>query len=412
MVKDLQASERPHHPPASFGAAWLPASLRFAAASLALGAWLFPSPSLPAASVTLINGVTYQGKISVDNGLLIAQDSGPTVKVDFPNILRAQFADSLPATDQIQPGVVLRNGVRLPGAVGSLAEPTMRFARRNLSVSTAEIAWIIYQPFAASLAEKLPAGSLGALLPGGDFFEGTIKSADSDGAKILSPIFGLRTFNVRQKEIMAVLWHEIKLAQGASYEVRTSDGYDFQAEAVAGDHSGLTLRAGSLGTIRIDIKDVTEIRAGGARCLSLTTLKPSRVAAPTGQTALPAFAVDKGLNDQPLTVWGNAVAHGVAAGVGVAATWDLPPGFNSFVAQGGLPPGTDSFAQFAFAVYADGKQVFRSPPISASDKVTAIQANIATARTLSLRVEPFDASAAGAAAASSGIWIEPTLLHR
>ncbi len=307
---------------------------------------------------------------------------------------------------------MLRNGVRLPGAVGSLAEPAMKFAKRNLSVSTAEIAWMIYQPFAASLAEKLPAGSIGALLPGGDFFEGTIKSADSDGAKVLSPIFGLHTDNVRQKEIVAVLLREIKLAQGASYEVRTSDGCDFQAETVTGDRSGLTLRAGSLGIIRLDIKDVTEIRAGGARCQSLTTLKPSRISAPTGQTAPPAFAVDKGLNDQPLTVWGNPVSHGVAAGVGVVATWDLPPGFNTFVAQGGLPPGTDAFAQFAFAVYADGKQVFRSPPISASDKVTAIQANIATARTLSLRIEPSDPTAAGAVAASSGVWIEPTLLHR
>jgi NPCBM/NEW2 domain len=372
---------------------------------LAVGIWL-ASPAR-GATLTAINGEVFQGKLALDNGLVMTPEGGSAAKIDFVNVLRARFTDETPASNQIQPGVVLTNGMRLAGPVGSLADAAFKFPARNLTVAAGDIAWIVYQPFAPTLAEKLPAGT-GALLPGGDFFEGTIKAADADGAKVMSPIFGPRTFSVKGKEIVALIVRELKPVP-AAFEVRTTDGYALTGENIFGDRSSVTLRSAFFGAVKIDVKDLAEIRAGPGRFADLTTLKPPRLTAPAGQPGPPAFSINKALNDQPLTVWGASFSHGFAAGVGVVATWDLPPGFNIFVAQAGLTAGTDPLVQMAFAVYADGRQVFRSPMVGSTDKPPIIRANIAGAKALSLRVEP---PAAGAPATGAGIWIEPTLVRR
>ena len=355
----------------------------------------------------LLNGLTYQGKISLDNGLVIAPESSPSVKIDFGNVLRAQLTEEPANGDQFLPGVVLRNGARLTGAIPSLSESTLKFPKYNLSVPSQEIAWLIYQPFPSSLAAKLTSSATGALLANGDFYEGTIKAAEADTAKVLSPIFGLRSFAVKQKELLAIFLHEVKPAPAANFEVKLTDGNLFIAETLAADRSGLTLRAGAFGTVRIDAKDVSEIRAAARRYQSLTELKPSRLAVPTGQTGPAALEIDQSLSHQPISVWGASVNHGIDAGVGVAATWELPPGFSTFVARAGLPSGTDPVVQVTFAAYVDGRQAFRSQPFKANDGPQAIYANISGARTLSLRVE-----STGVTPAISGVWIDPLLIRK
>ncbi len=372
-------------------------------------AFVFQVLPLTAATVSSMTGETYEGSVTLDSGLLITPKAGPASKMDFSNVLRARLADE-PAgnSSQLQPGVVMRNGTRLAIAAPSLDESTIKIPKYALSVPTQDVAWIIYQPISDSFSERLTPGTTGVVLPGGDFFEGTIKSADSRVVKVLSPIFGVRSFNIALKEAVAVVLHDVKPI-AAAYAVATTDGFLFSGDGISADRASLSVRSAALGLLRIDGKEVAEIRAGSARYQSLTTLKPSRIDAPAGQSGTPAFSVDKSLDGHKLAASGAEASHGFESGIGVVATWELPPGFNVFVAQAALSPSTQGEnTRVAFAVYADGKAVFRSPPYGASEGIKTVRATIAGAHMLSLRVEPSSATST----VGSGIWIEPLLIKR
>jgi len=152
------------------------ARLRKAAAGVAL---LFSAAALHAATLTAITGESYDGNVTFDNGLTISPKIGPATKLDFSNILHGHFNEELAETGSAyRPGVVLQNGTRLAAAQISAADATIKVPKYNLTVPSQEVAWITYQSFPESVVEKLAPGATGALLPGGDFFEGTIKSAD------------------------------------------------------------------------------------------------------------------------------------------------------------------------------------------------------------------------------------------
>ena len=196
----------------------------------------FAALPLRAATVHLFDGTVLEGTLTFDNGLVVR--SATTVKFNFADILRAKFADA--KAEEFQPGLVLVSGARIAGPFTSLADTTVKAGARNLTIPGGEIAWAIYQPFGADIAAQIPLGKIGALLPGGDFFEGTAKSADTNTAKVVNPIFGPRTFDARRKELHALILREIK-TQPAGFEVVTADGSIIPAlDNVARDATGIT----------------------------------------------------------------------------------------------------------------------------------------------------------------------------
>ena len=140
-----------------------------------------------AGTIETFDGIITTGAVTLDTGLLVIKPTGGgTVQVDPAEVLRVQFTDALPG-DNLMPGVILRNGARVTGGFSSLTEPQVKFEKRGLLIPGGEIAWIIYQPFAAKFAAEAPAGKTGALLAGGDFFEGTIKAAGRRRGSAASP---------------------------------------------------------------------------------------------------------------------------------------------------------------------------------------------------------------------------------
>jgi len=379
-----------------------------APALAAVLAFYSASFSLRAATVTTMTGENYQGNVALDSGLVVTPSLGAATKVDFANILDARFTAETDGGNSVQPGIVLKNGNRLPGATGAITDPALKVAKYALSVPSQEVAWVVYRSFPETITEKLNLSGTGALLAGGDFFEGAVKAADASSVKVISPLFGPRTFATQQKDLLAAVLRDIKPAPSA-YEVLTTDGFLFYADALGADRASLSLKSSIFGLVKIDAKDVAEIRAGAGRYQVLTALKPSRIDAPAGQNGSPAFTVDKSLDGKQLAASGLYVKHGLEAGVGVVATWELPPGFNVFIAQVSLSPNLEGDPHLAFAVYADGRQIFRSPAFGALDGLKPVRATIAGARLLSLRVEP---SAGATQPVGSGVWIEPMLIKR
>ena len=92
----------------------------------------------------------------------------------------------------------------------------------------------------------------------------------------------------------------------------------------------------------------------------------------------------------------------------MGATWAVPEGFTILNMQVVVPANVPPINRLVFAVYADGRQITRSGPLSSNDKPALLRANLGTVRSVSLRVEAgFPTNATG-----SGLWLEPTLLRK
>ena len=379
--------------------------------TLGVGRWAlgvsFLVGAAHAGSIETFDGTITTGAVTLETGLLVLTPaSGPPVKVDPAEVLRAQFPDAMPG-DNLMPGVILRNGSRVTGAFSALTEPQVTFARYKIAIPGAEIAWIIYQPFAAKFAAAAPTGKTGALLAGGDFFEGTIKAADDKTAKLMNPVFGPRTYTTSNKEFAALILRDPR-PSAAQYEVSTKDGARFGVDTLTLEKTGVTLKHPLYDGVKIETKDLVEIRAGSTRYQPLTALKPARVELPQGRKIESCFAVDKTLGGEPLDSLGAAHGRGFESALGVAATWEVPAGFNVLNMQVAVPAGVPPANRLIFAIYADGRPITRSGQLSSSDKPAQLRANLGTVRSVSLRVEAgFPTNATG-----SGLWLEPTLLRK
>ncbi len=357
--------------------------------------------SASAGSIQLFTGERLEGRLELGAGLTIAPAGGSPLRIDLANLLRATFTDTTSA--DVPPGVVLRNGIRIAGPIGSLAESPVKILKRNLTVPGAEIAWVVYSPFAPALAATVPAGKLGALLAGGDFFEGSVKGADGETARLLNPIFGPRTFG--GKDILALILREVKPAT-AEWEVRATDGSIFLATSLVVDKAGLMLRHPLYDGLVLAPQEIAEIRAGPGRYVALAGLKPAKIEVPPGRgVAEAAFAVDRRISGE---AFGEAGSRGMESAVGVAAVWALTGEYTVLSVQVSVPPEVPPVNKLIFAIYADGKLITRTSQLTSQDRPQTLRAQLGAARVLALRIEAgFPTNAVG-----TGLWIEPTLLRR
>ena len=354
--------------------------------ALALIALLSAAP-LQAGLVEPFGGEVATGEVELEYGGVLFRPSngGPVVKMDFRNLYRVQFAAHL--ADEYAPGAVLRNGVRLAAPLGALNTPNVQFPKRGISIPTGEIAWLIYQQFPAALAANAPAGQTGALLPGGDFFSGTIRGADMDAAKVFNPIFGLRRLEGRQRDLLAVVLRDARPLT-AQYEIRTSDGSVFGVDNFGLERTGVLLRHPLYDNIMLMPAEVLEIRAGAQRCRALATL-PQLHAEPV-----------TGLQKQPD---GTLVAETRAV-----ITCAVPPGFTEFSVR--VAPGDDLAPgqRVIFRIFGDGIALARSEPVGAGSPPQSLSVALNGARGLILRIEPVD----GRAPVATGRWLQAFFLKR
>ena len=360
-----------------------------------------------AGSIETFDGTITTGAVTLDTGLfVVTPTSGPAVKIDPAEVLRAQVSSAQPG-DNMMPGVILRNGARIAGGFSALTEPQVKFDRYKISIPGGEIAWVIYQPFAAKFAATAPLGKTGALLAGGDFFEGTIKAADDKTAKLMNPVFGPRTYTTGNREFAALILRDPR-PLAAQYEVRAADGSVFGVDALTLEKTGVTLKHPLYDGVQIEHKNLVEIRAGSARYQPLTALKPARVELPPGRKIEACFAVDKTLGGDALDSLGAAHGRGFESALGVGATWAVPEGFTVLNMQVAVPANVPPVNRLIFAIYADGRPITRSAQLSSNDKPVPLRANLGNVRSVSLRVEAgFPTNATG-----TGLWLEPTLFRK
>jgi hypothetical protein len=349
------------------------------------------SSSALAGMVQLLDGTVHEGAVSVEGGLLVRGTS--TVRVALSNVMLARFTDEAAST-MIPPGLVLTNGTRIAGSFSSLADTTVLMESKGLRLPGKDIAWAVFTPFASALAADVPAGKTGALLPAGDFFEGSIKGADTKSAKVLNPIFGPRTFAAERKELHAVILRPV-VPQAAAFEVVTRDGSRYLAlDVVIREPGSIILRHPHYDGLRIEAAELVEVRVAPSRMVALGEVKPTRV---TGNVSL-ADA------DKAAIQLGAQHVAGYAMTGGASATWKKTTRGGNFVARAAATGASGSLEKMTFVVEADGRLIFRTPAIGANDASVLIRCAMPAAEAITLRID--------GAPTVKGTWADPMILLR
>lgn len=338
-----------------------------------------------AGSVLLLNGELHSGKVTItDKGVMVNNDA-----FDLANVLVVNFAERTDPPFPPSIGVVLNNGSFISGLFRSFSEPTFKIgnATQPIALPRSLIAEIAFNPVSR---EMFPKGKTGALLPNGDFFEGSFSGLKDNSALINSALFGVHRFQLKT-QISAVVLHDIQKAE-PRFEIGTKDGSRFLSNDVKIERDTFIINDLDLGILKVNNTDLVEIRAGGGRYQLLTNQKP--------------VVSESGTASVAISNEGEGVVA-LSTGVNVAVTYEIPSGLNVFMCSVGLPKDALSSTRVYFAVYCDGRSVFRSWLTDVCTAPQAIKVNCGTAKKLSLRVE----SGAQGSGQVVGKWIEPIFIH-
>ncbi len=303
----------------------------------------------------------------------------------------------------INTGVMLRGGSVLCADIRSADETAVKLSRNgDLSVSTGDVARIIFKPMNAEQAAKLSPGRTGVLLTNGDFFEGDVRWADGGQIRISSVLFGNKSFGTG--EAVAVALHDVK-AEPAAYQVMHADGSVLMAKSITTDATGVILiEDQTMGPIKTGLGEISEIRAGSSRFMTLTDLKPAKVeGARPGETA---YAIDATTSGLAMALGDQPCQHGIGAAAGASLLYDLDGGYKTFTARAGVPHGVLPMAPVRFVVLGDGKELYRSPDRTSLDEPVGFSVAVSGVKSLELKVEcPSSIDMGG-----GGLWAEPALI--
>jgi len=352
-----------------------------------------------AGSVRLFNGESHSGKLAISGSMLAITEAGSTATFDPANILVADFGENAASESASFPaGVVLNNGSFVVGTLKSLDEPAVQLGHPSqpVTVQRASIAAVVFSPTLRATLYRIPNGKTGAVFSNGDFFEGEFAGIKDNFVVINSPLFGPQRFAVGTRA-SAVVLHDIQ--PGAPrYEVAAKSGSRFFTNDLKITGDGLVLNDPILGQVKVSESDLVEIRAGSGRYQLLTDLKPISAVTPSGADATASVTVhDEGDGLRVLSTGSN-----------VAATYTIPPGFNTLTCRIAVPPESSPRARMVFSVFCDGRVVFRSSPIAPGPNPQNLRANLGTAQRMTLRAEP----AIPGSDPANAKWIDPMLLRQ
>lgn len=176
--------------------------------------------------------------------------------------------------DQVEEGASLRNRAWVPkielksgstqaGYIERMDDTALWFdaKERRMPISTFGVALVRFQPVPLKLAPLLSAGRKGVLLESGEFVEGECSGISNHRLTLSSVPLGLRRYDVNNEVIAVVLGKRAVLPQ-RNFEVTTTDGAIWLALDVALDREGVVLREPYLGTRRIYMHEIVEVRRG------------------------------------------------------------------------------------------------------------------------------------------------------
>lgn len=180
---------------------------------------------------------------------------------------------SRPTEVGLHPGLVLRDGTvlhtqirRANDTAFELAEP---FAGRT--ISTFNVARVVFREIPASLAAATRPGRQGALLVGGDFVDSEFQSLDSGILQVSSLLFGLQRLDTKYETHALCLRDPAPAA--ARWRVRDRAGSVILSETLAFSGNSIVVSNAVLHALTLPLDTLVTIEAAGAAELFPASLR-------------------------------------------------------------------------------------------------------------------------------------------
>ncbi len=325
--------------------------------------------------------------------------TGP-IREDPPAAVAALPGAAPPANPNNVRGraVLLRDGsVLLHATVQSADTNFVRLTRNDgkaITLPTSDVARLVLAPATPQQLAKLPAAATpGVLLARGDFMEGELESLSNGRVKMNSVLFGPSNLAVGSEAVIVILRDAAPAGADAAWVVRTTDGVLYMAKSLRVEGSQLLIEDQSGATAKIGGGNISEIKSGSGRIDALADLRPSV----EGSAVTPS---------SPVTLDGQSLEKPVPCLAGSSLTYDLAAKYRLFSCRCGVPDGVLPTVAARFVIVADGKELYRSPPLTSFDEALAASVDIAGAKTLTLRTE----GAAGVNLPVPGVWADAVLV--
>lgn len=222
------------------------------------------APMAHADTVSLIDGRTFEGKVSFDakDGLVVLPKNQPSQRVELADVLSVRMDSRKIETPKRLATLV--NGARVAAEeVLALGESEVRLKRPTgalLSLSPVLLASINFEP------KKSPAAVVdsfvGVQTRGGDQSEGQVLGLENNRLRISSVLFGIQEFEVG-RDLHTVHLRPAGVSR-AAYVIKTTDGSTWHAASMKVDRGTLQLTTDTVGTIDLPGDSVVEIALGPA----------------------------------------------------------------------------------------------------------------------------------------------------
>jgi len=194
-------------------------------------------------------------------GLMVVGGSSNALKsASFNSVLIEDEVDTLSteSNKMFVVEVVLTDGSILHARSVTADESKVKigFTKTNYVVSIYAVSRLVYRPIPDRLKRELATGRKGVLLKNGDFFEGELRSADTNRVKLSSILFGARSFPTDRVTAVAIAE---STERPAAWRVRTVDGSMIRAKSLVPRVGSVVADELRLGALAIPLEELLEI---------------------------------------------------------------------------------------------------------------------------------------------------------
>lgn len=186
------------------------------------------------------------------NELILSPPDTVARKLDLPKL----------STIGLKPGLVLRDGTFLSAQIKQANDTAFVLGKPfdDLTISTFNIARVVFREIPTDTAARATADRQGALLVGGDFVDGEFKSFERGMLKLSSLLFGFQSLETKY-ETHALLLREPKFDQ-SNWRVRDYRGNALLAEKLEFDGDDVVITSPVLKEFRLPLSRVYRIDSG------------------------------------------------------------------------------------------------------------------------------------------------------
>jgi hypothetical protein len=312
--------------------------------------------------------------------------------------------------------IVLRNGSVIGNVrIQSADDRTVHILcadGKPAEFSTSEVARLVLGPVSAQHLARIPPSGTGVLLGKGDFFEGEFESLKDGRVRVNSVVFGPREL-IAGVEAVVVVLHETGgggdgIAGGSQvpWVVRTNDGFVYMARSARIERDRLIVEDQAAGLVKLGSGTLSEVRAGGSRFDSLADLRPRKIETAGGTSSGGAYSTGRPVSTATVSLDGRPCDRAITCQAGTSLEYELGGKYRIFLCRTGVPDGIVPTVAVRLAILADGKEVYRSVPMTCLEDASVVSINVDGVRTLTLRAE----TAGQVNLPAAAVWGDPMLV--